>query len=1255
MRLVVDLCGAQSRNSRNRGIGRYTMSLVEEMARHSGNHQIKTILSDAFPESFDEIRQRLACVMPTEDVRFWSALSPCSESDPSNLWRAAVSSTTREALIASLNPDLVHIASLFEGFWDDAVTSAGELVPFERTAITLYDIIPYIYPDKYLPSVEAKKWYRNKIENLKRSRLLLAISESSRREAIDLLQIKPDSIVTISTAAEAHFKQTILSPLQEQHLRKKYKLSKPFVMYTGGIDQRKNIDGLIEAFSRLPAETKAARQLAVVCSARAEDIAALRRIATRAGIPTDAFVMTGFVPEEDLVALYNLCDVFCFPSLHEGFGLPALEAMQCGAVTIGSNTSSIPEVIGRQDALFDPSNIDDIAIVLNRSLTDAGFRDALREHSLVQARNFSWTATAKRTWQALEEIETKRVFESRDSVKAKSVVSVKKKLAYVSPLPPAQTGIADYSAELIPALEAYYDIELVVDQPIKAIDSFSGQIVSVEEFQKHYTKYDRILYHFGNSTYHSHMFSMIRYAPGAVVLHDFYLSGIAAHRSLHEGVAGFWEESLYDSHGYKALADNGRTVDDASIIYKYPANAPAISNAVGVIVHSEFARSLAQEFYGKGVSESWCSLPLLRAVPELQDRASARRSLGYDDDDFIVCSFGSVGRLKLADRLISAWAASDLSSDRKCHLIFVGGEAQGEFQDVIKRLIKHAAGMAQIRITGFIDMDVYRSYLAAADVGVQLRTKSRGETSAAVNDCMVAGMATIVNNHGSMAELPENCVLRIVDEFADCDLSAALSQLYNDAGLRFAIGQAATHYVRNYLAPEILAEKYHTQIEMLYKTSRMCTLDNAVKKIASLGPVPGNDRQLEQAAKALASTFSDLSLHKRVFVDITELVKIDAQTGIQRVVRSILSELIEIDQVKFRFEPVYSIDGHDGYFYARSFTSQFVGSYSETLCDSPIEYGAGDIFVGLDLHHKAVVQNTVTFEKMRRYGVKIIFVIYDLLPIKMPQFFPPEALLLHSEWLQSAVTCSDGLLCISQSVAKELSEWIAAELPELESLPSVDWFPLGSDIENSRPSCGLPPNAAELLAKFDKNTTFVCVGTIEPRKAHNEVLIAFEKLWSEDKNVNLVFVGKEGWMIEEFISKVRTHTRLGENLFWLTGVSDEYLENIYGCTDCVIIASHGEGFGLPIVEAAKRGIPIIARDLPVFHEVAGMSATYFSSSSPYLLADVIKRWIDTDASSRPSSASIPVVTWKQCAFEFFSKISGVESKSNASPRARLVQ
>jgi glycosyltransferase involved in cell wall biosynthesis len=135
------------------------------------------------------------------------------------------------------------------------------------------------------------------------------------------------------------------------------------------------------------------------------------------------------------------------------------------------------------------------------------------------------------------------------------------------------------------------------------------------------------------------------------------------------------------------------------------------------------------------------------------------------------------------------------------------------------------------------------------------------------------------------------------------------------------------------------------------------------------------------------------------------------------------------------------------------------------------------------------------------------------------------------------------------------------------------------------------------------------VGTLEPRKRHAQVLDAFELLWEKGLDVELHIVGKRGWMVEQLIERLTEHPRFGQQLVWLEDASDEELAAEYATSSALISASAGEGFGLPLIESARCGLPIIARDLPVFHEILGENAVYFSGHEAHDLAQALEQWL----------------------------------------------
>jgi glycosyltransferase involved in cell wall biosynthesis len=221
-------------------------------------------------------------------------------------------------------------------------------------------------------------------------------------------------------------------------------------------------------------------------------------------------------------------------------------------------------------------------------------------------------------------------------------------------------------------------------------------------------------------------------------------------------------------------------------------------------------------------------------------------------------------------------------------------------------------------------------------------------------------------------------------------------------------------------------------------------------------------------------------------------------------------------------------------------------------------------------------------------------------------------------------------VCISRAVADELVDWLNATQPARARPLAIGHFPLGSTFADTLPTRGVPADADSLLERAGARSTFLMVGTVEPRKAHREVLAAFERLWRTGVDVTLVIVGKEGWMSDSLATQLRSHPEQGRRLFWLDSIADEMLDRLYAASVALIAASRGEGFGLPLVEAARHGLPVIARDIPVFREVAGVHARFFVVDAPEQLAETLRGWLEDSRHGKvPDSRAIEVLDWAQ--------------------------
>jgi glycosyltransferase involved in cell wall biosynthesis len=329
MRIVLDLQACQS-PSRLRGIGRYSLELAKAMARAPRGHEIVIAMNGALGDTVKPIRTAFDGLVPWENMIVWSQPTGVSFLTGESWWRIQAAERVRERFLQGLRPDIIHVTSLFEGLYHDVTTSVGEVVADLLTAVTLYDLIPLAHPEVLPDDPRSLEWYARKLRSLRRADLLLAISNHSAREALQLLDLGGDHVRTIHSAADPKFRPA--SPAETgsdvtKSLMKRLGIERPFVLFVGTVEAHKNLAGMLEAYARLPRDLRKSHQLVLVCVVNPPDRLRVPIMAREAGLSDDDYVLTGQVPDADLVELYRQCRLFVCPSLREGFGLPALKAM----------------------------------------------------------------------------------------------------------------------------------------------------------------------------------------------------------------------------------------------------------------------------------------------------------------------------------------------------------------------------------------------------------------------------------------------------------------------------------------------------------------------------------------------------------------------------------------------------------------------------------------------------------------------------------------------------------------------------------------------------------------------------------------------------------------------------------------------------------------------------------------------------------------------------------------------------------------
>jgi glycosyltransferase involved in cell wall biosynthesis len=948
----------------------------------------------------------------------------------------------------------------------------------------------------------------------------------------------------------------------------------------------------------------------------------LLSLSLRLGMTPGQLRFIDSISDEDLRLLYSACELFVFPSLHEGFGLPILEAMACGAPVIASASSSMPEVIGRGDALFDPTTAQSIAAKMVDVFSAPAFAQSLRDNGALRVRQFTWEKTADAAWRGFESAVARPVGASARSARSER----KPRLAYFSPLPPHRSGISDYSSELLPALSEHYDIDVVVDQS-QVSDAWVTDrlpIRTVDWFEKHAGAFDRIIYNVGNSPFHEYMLDLTKRWPGVVILHDLYLSSLFRYLGRARD-PGQWFRRLFDGHGLPAVRQFPGMDEAGTASQIYPCSLSIVDDAIGVLVHSEHAIGLARELLGPRASSSMrkINFPRHSTVASSPGRGEVRRRLGLEGNTVLVCSFGHLADTKLDHRIVEAWLHAGLADNPAYRLIFVG-DAPPDYGQLLREKIGRSSG---IEITGHVEQSRYREYLTACDLAVQLRAGSRGETSASAFDCLANGLPLIVNSHGSMAELPDDTVLKIPDTFSPGELAAALSALLSDEERRLQLGARGLEFARAHHDPKQVSLQIHQAVEAFEGCGGRGRLKRLVLEVGD----PGGgltEPDLEEGARAIAANQASLRPRK-MLIDVSELAKTDRRTGIERVVRNLVDHLTgSLSSYRPELVTVGRELRFARSFAARHFRLPTIGD------DRRVDLAPGDLFLGLDLNAGIAEE---TLDLLRRRNVTIAFVVYDILPVTHPQYFLPGVQKLFSQWLSSVTLHADALICISRSVAEEVYRWLERTRPRRAFPLNIGVFTLGAELD--RPGEGQAATKAEppVIDVSGAGRTVLMVGTVEPRKGYDQALAAFEKLWSKGSDARLLIVGKGGWMVDRLLERLRSHSENGKRLFWIENASDAALSEFYQSADLLLAASFAEGFGLPLAEAARHRLPILARDIPVFREVAGSAGTFFSGGTGEL-AVAIERSLSRPRGKDPAKERPMSVTWAESANQLMGAI-----------------
>jgi glycosyltransferase involved in cell wall biosynthesis len=1063
-RIVFDLQACQTEGSARRGVGRYSSSLFNGFLQANHDWDIRAVVSDGLKHQvqFDRVPENR--VSRIGELPAWDA-----DRNYNGGVQDTLDSLALTVKLAPLKPDVVHVSHVFEGFRERvALPSAKHKAPGQVVSATLYDLIPLVFKEHYFRNDEFRRWYYSRIEWLRQADLLLAISESSRQDAINLLGLDPSRISTVYGGVEPHFKPAGDRGAVFARLAQRYGIGEKFVLYTGGDDHRKNISGAIRGFAALPPPARSGCKLVVVCAMEEAGRAWYLDIARQAGLAESEIVITGYVPEEELLGFYQSCDAFVFPSLYEGLGLPVLEAMACGAPVLGGDNSSIRELIGRKDALFDASSPDSIGAALAKVLLDRGFAADLRDYGPGRAAEFSWETTTSKSLQALDDA-TDRATHAGVQAAINGWIP-KMRMAMVSPLPPCRSGIADYNAKFLPFLSRHFDIDLYVDSYQVADETLVScfPVFDVAVLGKVAKNYDAILYEFGNSEFHCHMVDLLDQHPGVVGLHDAYLSGMFGYFDFYLGDTGRYAREMLSAHGPLARKFYAPLMRDpepnGGTMVELPCTKRVLDKATGVVSHSPFNLQVARQFFPEGWSAPYRvirQMVTLPCMPSHSSKSDARKRLGFAPNDVIIATFGHVVWTKWGDRLLTAFLASAAAGSANVHLVYAGELAKDEFGQKLNEDIFRSKIQDRIRITGFLSEDDYETYLRAADLAIQLRTKSRGGTPRGVLDCLGHALPVIVNNDASYRDYPDDVVLKIPSEPSQEDIARALDRLVQDQSMRHAIGTAARAYVAANHDPAHCAALYASAIYEFAEREKRTKADFngalfAPNLAACRSPQAATDLASEWLQRIPPADFG----RRRLIVDVTKNCRTDTEADIRQFVEEVVQSLYCSSRPGFDPIAVRLVDGE------LCVAWEWLGSLGLVLSQelgheepTQVTPRAGDVLLLLDGPRTDYARFGTVLAEAHDRNVPIFSVIGEF-----PSWTTEPGgrrTQVSGQWWQRTVRDAHRLICLSPVLAEEVHSYARAADPAI--VPKLAVWQFEAHSESNSENRKIPRSSAGLL------------------------------------------------------------------------------------------------------------------------------------------------------------------------------------------------
>lgn len=793
-------------------MGRYTQQQLREVLRVSENDHFVLLCSQG--SDFGLIDPR---IRDAENVSIELFSPPPDLAEPPGSFNALLQRAAHyQEWIYRQGIDVYHATTPF--LLEDPL-----LLQFDACAMvaTLYDLIPLLFSEQYLDGWPYREHYIHTLDFVRSASRLLAISGSARDDAVEHLGIKGNRIKLAWPIPDEVFR-----PLPQHLLEKLFlimgtrrRLPAQYLLTVTYPHHCKNLATLLDGYALLPATLRTEYPLVVCCHLDANGLRVVRAMAEEVGV-TDDLVLTGLVSDEELCALYNRATIVVHPSRYEGFGLPVAEAMRCGAPVVTTTASSLPEVAGGAAVLVDPDDPHAFGDAIARLLADPGERSGLRQMGFENVRRFSPDQLAAAT------LDTYRDAAATDGAHSHARVTTsgatRFRLAVWTPLPPQQSGIADYSAELLEGLATSCEIEVFVDDGFLPTAELRRRhcIQSFRSFERRQAQrpFDAVVYQVGGSLFHHYMSAALEAHPGIVVLHDIMWSHVLYTYAAERGDLSSFYGQLADLEGERAVQDLLGIQHDADALWSFLSRHPmmerVIDGSLSQIVHFDGGVDELRARYpgsnptkvAMGVADPYAGRPRLNP-------AVARCRIGVDAHAFVVGVYGIVHPVKRIDACIRALPGV-VARRPDTLLLVVGRSLDTRHEEALAKLAAELGMAAHVRFTGHLSKDEFDTYLIAADVVVNLRTPFLQHMSATFMRAVAAAKPVLISDIPDWRFLPDACCRRVPTDDAEVPvLLEHLLALADDDAVRTEMSAAARRYFEQEGTIERMASGYLEVIE----------------------------------------------------------------------------------------------------------------------------------------------------------------------------------------------------------------------------------------------------------------------------------------------------------------------------------------------------------------------------------------------------------------------------------------------------------